>query len=312
MTSLKDFLAEERVSLQELSTGFAPEYREQVMRSFIESPLLPGGSFNLLLLAEGAPTTELLQNLALAAYDRFVSSYLEQVAAYADQTAAELAGGEWQALSGRFTGPEQLDRLLELFAGARSDDPVLEWFVNEGAALLNDMRRRLAVKDVDGLAALIRQLEYYSLFFTSADGEVESYSFIIDIPERAVSELAELGLLVAAGETESFRGVVLDPESFNETWDQNAFQLVDWQKSVLRMASKEAGNIARQLADILQESAKPADPAKTSRIPFTQSFQPWGEPGFWLESVKVEIKVIKSNREGTDEQVGDTSSDAAA
>ena len=135
MTSLKDFLAEERASLKELSTGFAPEYREQVMRSFIESPLLPGGSFNLLLLAEGAPTAELLQNLALAAYDRFVSSYLEQVAAYADQTVAELAGGERQALSGRFTGPEQLDRLLELFAGARLDDPVLEWFVNEGAAL---------------------------------------------------------------------------------------------------------------------------------------------------------------------------------
>ena len=37
--------------------------------------------------------------------------------------------------------------------------------MNEGAALLNDMRRRLAVKDVDGLAALVRQLEYYSIIF---------------------------------------------------------------------------------------------------------------------------------------------------
>jgi len=45
---------------------------------------------------------------------------------------------------------------------------------------------------------------------------------------------------------------------FKEIWDQDAFQLVDWQKSVLRMVSREAGNIARQLADILQESAKPA------------------------------------------------------
>ncbi|MDR9788366.1 MAG: hypothetical protein RJR37_14185 [Peptococcaceae bacterium MAG4] len=146
--------------------------------------------------------------------------------------------------------------------------------MNEGAALLNDVRRRLAVKDVDGLAALVRQLEYYSLFFTSADGEVESYSFIIDIPERAVSELAELGLLVAAGETESFRGVVLDPESFNETWDQNAFQLVDWQKSVLRMASKGAGNIAQATGGFFAESAKPADRPKPPGFHLPSLFSP--------------------------------------
>lgn len=313
MVSLKDFLTEERASLQELSTDFDPEFREQVMRSFIESPLLPGGSFNLLLLAEGTLTTELLQNLALAAYDRFVSGYLEQVAAYADQTMAELAGEEWQALSRRFTDPGELDRLFELFARARLDDPVLEWFVNKGAALLNDVRRRLAVKNVEGLAALVRQLEYYSLFFTSVAGEVESYSFIIDIPERATSELAELGLLLAAGETESFKGVLLDPENFSEIWDQDAFQFVDWQKSLFRMALKEASNIVGQLEDVLEKNTKPASPHKTSRRnSFIQPFQLGREPELWLASVKVEIKVIKSNREDADEQVGGAPSDAAA
>jgi len=34
------------------------------------------------------------------------------------------------------------------------------------------------------------------------------------MPERAVSELAELGLLAAARQVELLSGVVLDPESF--------------------------------------------------------------------------------------------------
>lgn len=311
MASLKDFLIEERASLQQLSTDFAPDYREQVMESFMESPLLPGGSFNLLLLAEGTPAKELLQNLASAAYDRFVSSYLEQVAAYAAQTVAELAGEEMQALSWKFTGSEQLDRLLDLFAGARTDDPVLEWFVNEGAAFLSDVRARLSVKEVDGLAALVRQLEYYSLIFTSAAGDVESYSFIVDIPERAASELAELGLLAAARQVEPLSGVVLDPESFREVWDREAFQLVDWQRSTLKIDTKEAGSVAQYLEKWQKESVKQAGLVKTTRSnSLTSAFQPVLEIS--MENIKVEIKTGEKDRGSSDGQADYPSSSAAA
>lgn len=195
MSSVKDFLTKESASLRELSGNFAPEYHPEAMKSSLESSLLPDGSFNLLLLGEGATTNELLHNLALVAYDRFVAGYLEQVGAYAALTVEELSGVKVPVFSGQDLGPEQLEKMLALFTSARSDDPVLEWVVNEGATVLSSVRERLSVEDVDGLSALIRQLEYYSVFFVSPTDEVESYSYLVDILERMIPDLTELELL---------------------------------------------------------------------------------------------------------------------
>jgi len=311
LASLKEYLVEERTSLQQLSANFASDYQEQVMKSFMESPLLPGGSFNLLLLSEGTSKKELLQNLALTAYDRFVSSYLEQVAAYTAQTVEEFAREEMQVLSWKFTGPEQLDRLLNIFAKARSDDPVLEWFINEGAALLSDMRVRLLINEVDGLAALIRQLEYYSLIFTSTTGDVESYSFIIDIPERATSELAELGLLAAARQVDSLRGVILEPESFKYTWEQDAFPLVDWQRSILKIDTKEVDSIAWFVEEWKKENAGQAGQFKTALSNLlTPTFELVLEIS--VENIKFGIKTGEKGRGISDEQADHPSSSAAA
>jgi len=191
-----------------LEKDFAPEYHPEAMKSSLESSLLPDGSFNLLLLGEGATTNELLHNLALVAYDRFVAGYLEQVGAYAALTVEELSGVKVPVFSGQDLGPEQLEKMLALFTSARSDDPVLEWVVNEGATVLSSVRERLSVEDVDGLSALIRQLEYYSVFFVSPTDEVESYSYLVDILERMIPDLTELELLSEIKKKEVVLGLV--------------------------------------------------------------------------------------------------------
>ncbi|TEB06497.1 hypothetical protein Psch_00029 [Pelotomaculum schinkii] len=304
MSSVKDYLTKESASLQELSGSFAPEYQHEVMKSSLESSLLPEASFNLLLLAEGATANELLHNLAQVAYDRFVSGYLEQMGTYAALTVEELSGVKVSVFSGQDFGTEQLEKLLALFTGARSDDPVLEWFVSDGATILSDVRTRLLVKDVDGLAALIRQLEYYSVFFSSPADEVESYSYLIDIVERIVPDLTDLKLLT---ETKTIE-VVLGKEIFEfDQWVNDAFHLIDWKECFLKIAAEALKDAAQKISKDTDDKNEPKSQGSLI-IGFTSEL----EASQWSLGVIDEIDIAETEKGGLYGQAGAPTSGAAA
>lgn len=307
MSSVKDFLTEESASLRELSGSFAPEYQHEAMKSSLESSLLPEGSFNLLLLAEGTPANELLHNFALVAYDRFVAGYLEQVGAYAAFTVEELSGVKVPVFSGQDIGPEQLEQMLALFAGARLEDPVLEWFVSDGATILSGVRTRLLVKDVDGLAALIRQLEYYSVFFTSPAAEVESYSYLIDILERIVPDLTDLELLTEVKKSE----VVLGKEVFEfDQWVNDAFHLIDWKEGFLKIAAEALQDAAPKNLKDVEDKNEPIQPKSQGSL--ILDFPSELEASQWSLGVIDEIDIEETEKGGLYGQAGAPSSGAAA
>ncbi|TEB13988.1 hypothetical protein Psfp_03258 [Pelotomaculum sp. FP] len=313
MSSVKDFLTKESASLRELSGSFAPKYQHEAMKSSLESSLLPEGSFNLLLLGEGATTNELLHNLALVAYDRFVAGYLEQVGAYAALTVQELSGGKVPVFSGQDLGPEQLEKMLALFTSARSDDPVLEWFVNEGATILSGVRTRLSVEDVDGLSALIRQLEYYSVFFISPTDEVESYSYLVDILERIIPDLTELELLSEIKKNE----VVLGKELFNvDQWVNDSFHLIDWKESFLKIATEALQDVVQNyLKDVKEvKDVEEKNELIEQKSPDLLMFDLKAdlEDKQWPTGAIGKIDIEKTDKRGPYGQAGDTPSCAAA
>ena len=290
MSSLKRYLAEESVALRELSNEFATEYRDEALRSFVESPLLPEGSFNLLALADGEQAEGVIHNLALVAYDRFVADYLEQVSAYARHTVVELTGKEPPAFIKHDHQPEQIENFLDLFKEAGTDDPVLVWYKEEGAPMINDVRAQLRVSDIETLASLVRQLEYYHMLFSSNTGEIESYSFIIDIPERFSADFSELGLL-ASMDKKPERGLSWELEDIKGIWDQDTSQLSSWGDIYSSITSISSYHDAQKYSEDFSFNINQKSPLKEI-----------GTIEVNIESVDVEIKTKVTNKGGPDGQ----------
>ncbi|WP_333870267.1 hypothetical protein [Desulforamulus putei] len=193
MSEIKDFFQQESEFLLNLCQQFAPEYHEQVQKSFIQSPLLPKGSFNLLLAGKGKPDSSLYEILAFTAYDSFAKAYLEQLCAYVSMVIRETAV---EAKLPESKDEEiSLDHVLNYLEVLTLDDLVLEWFVATGAPNLNQVRKQLSVSNIEQLSDLVRQLEYYVQFFTDDPEKCESFSFLVDILERLPKDMEELELL---------------------------------------------------------------------------------------------------------------------
>lgn len=293
MSSLGKYLAEEKSLLQELSAECAPEYRDEALRSFVESSLLPEGSFNLLMMADGAQTAEVLQNLALSAYDCFVAGYLKQVSAYAALTVAELAGEEMPSLLLHSIESEQLDHLLGLFKEIGSEDPVLDWYVKEGAAIINSIRTKISITEVEALASLVRQLEYNYMLFSSDTGDIESYSFIIDIPERLSADISELGLFKQNDEIKR-SDIFWVPDCIEGIWEQDASQLISsWENINLGLTHIGA-------FQTLNQCIETTIPVETDVVEVN------------IENVNVGIDTKVTDKEGTDGQADDCHTSRAA
>ncbi|NQS76344.1 MAG: hypothetical protein HQP61_07905 [Peptococcaceae bacterium] len=111
--------------------------------------------------------------------------------------------------------PEQTERLLALFKEVSTEDPVLVWYVREGAPAINDIRSRLAVSNIGALVSLVYQLEYYH------------NSFIVDVPERLSADFSELDLLSNEDKIHE-RGFSRKLIDIKRTWVEDAGQLGSW------------------------------------------------------------------------------------
>jgi len=315
LTSLKKVLVEEKAYLEELSADFVPDYRQQVMQSFVDSPLMPRGSMNLLLMAEGVSDSEILNNIAMSAYDCFVSIYLEQVSAYAAQSVNELGVEVTSEMLNSFNSLDQMDHLINIFTKARTEDPVLEWFISDGAPVLSFVRKRLKINSISNLSALIRHLEYYCSLFKTVEDELESYSFIVDIPERIVTEFEELELLqdvkVAEPIKEEFT-YELDPSNFIEAWFSKENQLINWEHIFLSINDFTFQNDINKYRDHCVEYKPTAQEIEKKQNIFTKSLLSDDEIDSWSENIKIEITFEEKGRRNTDGHADNTSPCAAA
>lgn len=195
MKNITSFLENERNELIKLSESVSSEYKDEAIRSFTNSPYLPKNCLELLVLTGMSTNTEIFQNLALVAYDSFIKCYLSEFASYVLRIASDGPTNEHIFPSGELSLPERMIEMTSIISDKSKEDPILQWFVKDGAKLLCEVRGKLRIKNIEGLSALVCHLEYFSMPFSQSSDEEKVYSFLVDIPERLLQEFRDSDLL---------------------------------------------------------------------------------------------------------------------